>query len=88
MAVIGAGAAGLVSIHELRKEGHQVTCFESEPDIGGTWCQESSSRTSMYDSLRTNLPRQIMSFDDFTFDVVDGKSFSGDARQFPGHFEV
>ena len=29
-----------------------------------------------------------MSFDDFTFDSVDGKSFSGDTRQFPGHLEV
>ena len=57
VAVIGAGAGGLVSIHELRKEGHNVTCFESETDIGGTWCLESSTKTSMYESLRTNIPR-------------------------------
>ena len=29
-----------------------------------------------------------MSFDDFSFESTDGKSFGGDARQFPGHFEV
>ena len=29
-----------------------------------------------------------MSFDDFPFDYVDGESFSGDSRQFPGHLEV
>lgn len=90
MAVIGAGAAGLVSIHELRKNGHQVTCFESESELGGTWCQKFSRRSSMYNSLRTNLPRQVMSFDDFSFDsnLEQIKSFGGDPRQFPGHVEV
>jgi cation diffusion facilitator CzcD-associated flavoprotein CzcO len=44
----------------------------------------------MYNSLRTNLPRQVMSFDDFSFDSNpdQSKSFGGDPRQFPGHLEV
>ena len=56
VAVIGAGASGLISIYELRRQGHRVQCFESEEEIGGTW-NVHSTRTSMYYSLRTNLPR-------------------------------
>ena len=42
--------------------------------------------TSMYWQLRTNLPRELMSFLDFPFD----SKFSGskDPRQFPSHQEV
>jgi len=29
IAIIGAGAAGIISIHELLKNGHNVKCFES-----------------------------------------------------------
>ena len=36
-AVIGAGAAGLVAVKELRREGHRVTVFEQSDDIGGVW---------------------------------------------------
>ena len=36
-AVIGAGAAGLVSIRELRRAGHSVTAFEQSNEIGGVW---------------------------------------------------
>lgn len=41
-----------------------------------------------YDSLRTNLPRQIMSFSDFPFlpEVMGNKSH--DPRRFPKHTEV
>ena len=66
--VIGAGTAGIVSIHELRKEGHTVTCFESEKQIGGAWAYGTSTRSSIYKNLRTNNPKQIMAFEDFPFD--------------------
>lgn len=36
-AVIGAGAAGLVTARELLREGHQVTVFEQNETIGGIW---------------------------------------------------
>ena len=41
-----------------------------------------------YSSLRTNLPRQIMSFSDFPFvpEVMGDKSH--DSRRFPSHTEV
>jgi heterodisulfide reductase subunit A-like polyferredoxin len=36
-AVIGAGVAGLVAVKELLREGHRVTVFEQDDDIGGVW---------------------------------------------------
>jgi cation diffusion facilitator CzcD-associated flavoprotein CzcO len=42
-AVIGAGAAGLVSIRELLKEGHQVTGFEQGAKPGGVWRYDAAA---------------------------------------------
>ncbi|XP_076911278.1 flavin-containing monooxygenase FMO GS-OX5-like [Bidens hawaiensis] len=99
VAVIGAGIAGLVTARELLRENHQVTVFEKSPQIGGTWVYDGRvevdgcipldpNRTvvhgSLYASLRTNLPRPLMGFSDFSF---EDKSY-GDPRLFPGHEEV
>ena len=35
--IVGAGAAGLISIKECLDESHAVTCFESDGKVGGTW---------------------------------------------------
>lgn len=90
MAVIGAGGAGLVTMQELIKMGHTVICFESESMIGGTWNFETSSRTSVYKNLRTNLPRELMAFEQYKMrpkDDAEG-SFTGDARRFASHSEI
>ncbi|TYH99807.1 hypothetical protein ES332_A11G091100v1 [Gossypium tomentosum] len=98
IAVIGAGAAGLVTARELQREGHRVTVFEKANKVGGTWLYDSRVESdllgldpnreivhsSLYKSLRTNLPRQVMSFMDYPF----VKRESGDRRPFPGHEEV
>ncbi|KAF8020017.1 hypothetical protein BT93_G0647 [Corymbia citriodora subsp. variegata] len=97
-AVIGAGMSGLVAARELRRERHQVVVFERSNDVGGTWLYDPRVESdplgldpgrdvvhaSMYQSLRTNLPRQIMGFSDYPF----LKKGSGDSRNFPGHEEV
>ncbi len=36
-AVIGAGAAGLVTARELRREGHEPVIFEQGSKVGGVW---------------------------------------------------
>ncbi|KAF3504868.1 hypothetical protein F2Q69_00041015 [Brassica cretica] len=97
VAVIGAGAAGLVAARELRREGHSVVVFERQKQVGGTWIYTDHVETdplsvdptrtvvhsSVYASLRTNLPRECMGYLDFPLVVR-----SGDPRRFPSHGEV
>ena len=100
VAVIGAGPCGLSAAKELRREGHKVVVFERQGQAGGTWVYNPTveadplgsdpSRTivhsSIYASLRTNLPRELMRFRDYPF-VSTGQPYS-DSRRFPGHREV
>ena len=85
VAVIGAGAAGLVTAHELLSAGHQVAVFEQSQTVGGLWNydprveddplgQQPSERihSSLYASLRVNLPRDLMAFEGYTFDSAGG----------------
>lgn len=85
LAVIGAGAAGLVCARELLREGHEVTIFEQSERIGGVWVYDEAvedeplgltpSRRlhgSLYASLRTNLPTRLMAFSDYPFDSRGG----------------
>lgn len=101
VAVIGAGAAGLVAARELVLEGHHVTVFEKGSSTGGVWVYTDEVETpdllgqdperhkvhsSMYAQLRTNLPREVMAYTDFAFDDLAGQS--KDSRRFPSHEEV
>lgn len=101
VAVIGAGVAGLVAARELLREGHRVVIFEKSNRIGGTWVYDQRVEadplgldpdreiihSSLYRSLRTNLPRQIMGFLDYPFRFRGGRE-DGDPRAFPRHEEV
>jgi cation diffusion facilitator CzcD-associated flavoprotein CzcO len=81
--------------------------FERAAAVGGNWLYDDSPasaasaadllaaggvHSSLYASLRTNLPRECMGFLDFPFVPDDGagteSSYSGDPRRFPGHAEV
>ncbi|KAJ9685467.1 hypothetical protein PVL29_017488 [Vitis rotundifolia] len=98
VAVIGAGVAGLAAARELHREGHRVVVLEKRHSLGGTWLYDSRVDsdplgldparyvvgTSLYHSLRTNLPRQLMGFLDYPF----AKRPHEDQRTFPGHEEV
>lgn len=100
VAVIGAGAAGLVAARELRREGHGVVVFERGTQVGGSWVytpevesdplgsdpSRSVVHSSLYESLRTNLPRECMGFRDYPFVRREGKG--RDSRRFPNHREV
>ncbi|XVF10797.1 hypothetical protein REPUB_Repub07fG0214300 [Reevesia pubescens] len=100
VAVVGAGAAGLVAAKELRQEGHSVVVFERGNEVGGTWIytprvepdllgidpNRPIVHTSLYNSLRTNLPREVMGYMDFPF--VTRTGHNRDPRRFPGHREV
>ncbi|KAJ1416024.1 Flavin monooxygenase FMO [Sesbania bispinosa] len=100
VAVIGAGAAGLVAARELRREGHGVVVFERGDQVGGTWVYTAEVESdplgldprrrlvhsSLYESLRTNLPRETMGFLDYPFRRKEEKG--RDPRRFPSHREV
>ncbi|KAI3711282.1 hypothetical protein L2E82_41258 [Cichorium intybus] len=98
VAVIGAGLCGLIAARELERESHEVVVFEKSHRLGGVWVYDPRTESDLlgvdpqreilhatiYKSLRTNSPRQIMGFSDYTF---QGKEY-GDPRMFPGHEEV
>ena len=72
--VIGAGAAGLCATRHLldynkrieRRGQVRVTLFEKSLATGGLWNYDSeahdSSHSSIYEGLKTNLPKEIMGF--------------------------
>ncbi len=86
VAVIGAGAAGLVSAKELRAAGHDVVVFERSDEIGGVWVYDEAPGRTMYASLRTNLPRDLMAFRSYPFDSSGGGA--DDLPRFPSHESV
>lgn len=72
--IIGAGAGGLACARHASNASAEVTVFEQTDRIGGTWVYTDTIgqdqhgvpiHTSMYEGLRTNLPRQIMGFPDW-----------------------
>ncbi|CAE5962400.1 unnamed protein product [Arabidopsis arenosa] len=101
VAVIGAGAAGLVAARELRRSGHSVVIFERGNQIGGVWAYTPNVEpdplsidptrpvihSSLYSSLRTIIPRECMGFTDFPFSTRP-ENRSRDPRRHPGHSEV
>ncbi len=98
VAVVGAGAAGLVTARELLRAGFEVTVFEEAHAPGGVWIYTPNVESdplgqvgerihsSLYASLHTNLPRDIMAFDDYPFDSSGGGH--DDWPRFPEHTRV
>ncbi|KAL2536531.1 Flavin-containing monooxygenase FMO GS-OX3 [Forsythia ovata] len=98
VAVIGAGVAGLASARELGREGHHVVVYEKSDQLGGTWVYDPRVESdplgvdpnrkivhsSLYSSLCTNFPRQLMGFSDYTFEIRK----NGELPTFPGHEDV
>ncbi|KAK9832816.1 hypothetical protein WJX81_004138 [Elliptochloris bilobata] len=103
VAVIGAGAAGLVAARELLREGHTIAVLEQNERVGGIWDYSADVESddllgldpkrrrvhsSLYADLRTNLPREVMGFSDFPNTPAALNGRSVDARRFPAHPEV
>ncbi|XP_071962969.1 uncharacterized protein [Antedon mediterranea] len=79
VAIIGAGAAGLCAARYLSKNPSlfRAVVFEQSDCVGGTWVYTENTavdqyglpvHSSMYSSLKTNLPKEVMAFPDFPFD--------------------
>ncbi|MFG2970536.1 flavin-containing monooxygenase [Streptomyces sp. NPDC048288] len=56
--VIGAGAAGVSALQQLRQRGHEVDCFEKTDRVGGHWHTD-------YDALHLITSRDMTTFEDF-----------------------
>lgn len=68
IAVIGAGASGLVCIKCCLEEDLEPVCFERTNDIGGLWrFQENpeEGRASIYKSVIINTSKEMMCFSDY-----------------------
>jgi Flavin-binding monooxygenase-like len=77
-AVIGAGAAGLAALKELRAIGAEAVCFEKGDRVGGLWAYgNSSGRSGAYETLHTNTSRARTEFEDF--------AMPADYPDFPSH---
>ncbi|MCW3492571.1 flavin-containing monooxygenase [Microbacterium sp. SSM24] len=57
-AVIGAGAAGVSALQQLRRAGYDVDCFEKTDRVGGHWHTD-------YDALHLITSRDMTHFEDF-----------------------
>uniref|UniRef100_A0A8C9LC42 Flavin-containing monooxygenase n=1 Tax=Pavo cristatus TaxID=9049 RepID=A0A8C9LC42_PAVCR len=66
VAVIGAGASGLVATKCCLDEGLEPTCFERSEDIGGLWrFAVNCGRVSVYRSVISNTSKEMSCFSDF-----------------------
>lgn len=77
VAVIGAGASGLVAARWLLAAGLDPVVFERSHGIGGLWRSDDGLA---YPSLRTNTSKQKTAFSELAFDV--------DLPDFPGRAAV
>lgn len=84
VAVIGLGAAGIAAVIGLRNAGlTNITVFEATGHAGGTWVYSGnvkSARSSMYKSLRCNIPKESMCY--------VGRPFNKEANSFASHRDV
>jgi hypothetical protein len=62
--VIGAGAAGLAAIKNLREQGFAVDCFERETGVGGAW-NWRHARSPVYASTHLVSSKPFTQFPDF-----------------------
>ncbi|KAK4884291.1 hypothetical protein RN001_000562 [Aquatica leii] len=84
IAVVGAGPAGLVSLKYSLDHGHECEVFEQSGVLGGTWVYTDNIGTdenglpihsSMYQGMRTNLPKEVMFFLDYPYPSTKTKSY-------------
>ncbi|MFA8300885.1 MAG: flavin-containing monooxygenase [Hyphomicrobiales bacterium] len=69
VAVIGAGAAGLITVKALLEEGLCPVVFEADAEPLGIWnYKKEEDEQAAYQSLHTNVTKDIMALSDFPFD--------------------
>ena len=56
VAIVGAGMSGLLAAHRLTQVGVEVTVFEKNTDVGGTWFDNT------YPGCRVDVPNHLYSY--------------------------
>ncbi|CAK7231354.1 hypothetical protein SEUCBS140593_007897 [Sporothrix eucalyptigena] len=67
VAVIGAGALGLVTLKNFLEEGFDATGFERKSYVGGLWKYTLDETTSVLPSTIANISKQRGCYTDFPF---------------------
>ncbi|KAJ3648311.1 hypothetical protein Zmor_020124 [Zophobas morio] len=76
IAILGAGGAGLCAARHCLDENFNIDIFEQTGNVGGTWNYTDNIgvdengipvHSSMYQGLRTNLPKELMTYEDFPY---------------------
>ncbi|KAL1888101.1 hypothetical protein Sste5346_009788 [Sporothrix stenoceras] len=67
VAVIGAGALGLVTLKNLLEEGFDATGFERKSYVGGLWKYTLDETTSVLPSTVANISKQRGCYTDFPY---------------------
>lgn len=75
--IIGCGPSGLNAIKLCIAEGHDVTAFEQNSEVGGEWYSTGEIgknkygidvHSKIYEGLVTNVPKEAMAYSDFPFE--------------------
>ncbi|XP_011209077.2 uncharacterized protein LOC105230162 [Bactrocera dorsalis] len=96
--VIGAGTAGLCALKNSLQQGMDAIAYEQCSEIGGTWVYtkpgENDVHSSMYEGLRTNLPKEVMGYPDYSYPSEIEQSFVPSAevlkflQSYAQHFDL
>jgi len=67
--VVGAGPCGITTVKQLRDEGHDVVCYDKNPDLGGIWLRDGDDGRKMkaFDDLMLTISMKLMAYSDYPF---------------------
>ncbi|OQV20574.1 putative Senecionine N-oxygenase [Hypsibius exemplaris] len=106
VAIIGAGYCGLCALrHFLSDPKYEATAFELSHQVGGVWnypqrCEERTNEqmtspfyTRMYRNMRTNLPKDLMALEGFSFlggesSYIDASTVLQYLQSYADHFKL
>ncbi|KAK5649048.1 hypothetical protein RI129_003940 [Pyrocoelia pectoralis] len=103
IAIVGAGATGLVSAKYSLQYGYECDVFEQTGSLGGTWVYNDSTtidedgievQSTIYKDLIINAPKELMEYSDFAYPTDIQESYIGHnlvlayLRAYSEHFHV